>query len=164
MLNSFSDNEALQSTHAPVTEMLSSRLMVLANLLKRGAELRYRRTVGLSSVEFGLVASLGYHPPMSVIQLANAVGRDKGQVSRALSPLIERGLVSRKVNPKDNREVLVVLTAKGRRAHDDLLAGAHERSAILLQGLPKRDVQMLQGYIEHLTRAAEGMLHDEQGR
>src|SRR5206468_8002490 len=43
---------------APITVMLSSRLMVLANLLKRGAILRYKRLAGLSSVEFGLVASL----------------------------------------------------------------------------------------------------------
>jgi len=42
--------------------MMSSRLMVLANLLKRGAILRYKRLAGLSSVEFGLVASLGRRP------------------------------------------------------------------------------------------------------
>jgi DNA-binding MarR family transcriptional regulator len=63
--------------------MMSSRLMVLANLLKRGAILRYKRLAGLSSVEFGLVASLGRRPPMSVVRLAEAVGMDKGQISRA---------------------------------------------------------------------------------
>ena len=47
---------------APITAMMSSRLMVLANLLKRGAILRYKRLAGLSSVEFGLVASLGRRP------------------------------------------------------------------------------------------------------
>jgi len=55
---------------APITAMMSSRLMVLANLLKRGAILRYKRVAGLSSVEFGLVASLGRRPPMSVVRLA----------------------------------------------------------------------------------------------
>jgi hypothetical protein len=39
--------------------MMSSRLIVLANLLKHGALRRYRRLAGLSSVEFGWVASLG---------------------------------------------------------------------------------------------------------
>ena len=58
---------------APITAMMSSRLMVLANLLKRGAILRYKRLAGLSSVEFGLVASLGRRPPMSVVRLAEAV-------------------------------------------------------------------------------------------
>jgi len=59
---------------APITAMMSSRLIVLANLLRRGALLRYKRMAGLSSVEFGLVASLGRRPPMSVVRLAAAVG------------------------------------------------------------------------------------------
>ena len=75
---------------APITGMLSSRLIVLANLLKRGALLRYKRLAGLSSVEFGLVASLGRRPPMSVARLAEAVGMDKGQISRALAGLVAR--------------------------------------------------------------------------
>src|ERR1700692_2204737 len=98
---------------APITAMMSSRLMVLANLLKRGAILRYKRLAGLSSVEFGLVASLGRRPPMSVARLADAVGMDKGQISRALAGLVSRKLVSRAVNPRDNREVLVCLTRAG---------------------------------------------------
>src|SRR4051812_43278450 len=91
---------------APITAMTSSRLMVLANLLKRGAILRYQRLAGLSSVEFGLVASLGRHPPMSVVRLAEAVGMDKGQISRALAGLVSRKLVAKADNPKDNRETL----------------------------------------------------------
>src|ERR1700750_3215388 len=92
---------------APITVMLSSRLMVLANLLKRGAILRYKRLAGLSSVEFGLVASLGRRPPMSVARLAEAVGQDKGQISRALAGLGGRKLGGRRVHVRDNREVLV---------------------------------------------------------
>ena len=79
--------------------MLSSRLMVLANLLKRGAILRYKRLAGLSSVEFGLVASLGRRPPMSVVRLAEAVGMDKGQISRALPGWFRAGWFRSAVNP-----------------------------------------------------------------
>src|SRR5438105_15725777 len=85
---------------APITAMMSSRLIVLANLLKRGAILRYKRLVGLSSVEFGLVASLGRRPPMSVIRLAEAVSMDKGQISRALADLVSRNLVANAANPQ----------------------------------------------------------------
>src|SRR6478609_7655358 len=80
---------------APITAMMSSRLMVLANLLKRGALLRYKRLAGLSSVEYGLVASLGRREPMSVVRLADAVGLDKGQISRALAVLVSRKLVAK---------------------------------------------------------------------
>ena len=142
--------------------MVSSRLMVLANLLKRGAILRYRRTAGLSSVEFGLVASLGRNPPMSVIQLAQAVGMDKGQISRALAGLVERKLVARQVNPDDNREVLVSLSRTGTAAHEILLAGAIERTRSLLEDFDEGELSILLDQIDRLTRNAKKMLAEEK--
>ena len=148
---------------APITAMMSSRLMVLANLLKRGAILRYKRLAGLSSVEFGLVASLGRRAPMSVVRLADAVGMDKGQISRALAGLVSRKLVARAVNPRDNREVLVSLTRSGLAAHDAIVAGAQERNQRLLEQLDGSEVAMLLGHIDRLTRKAEAMLAVEKG-
>lgn len=147
---------------APITVMMSSRLMVLANLLKRGAILRYRRLAGLSSVEFGLVASLGRRPPMSVARLAEAVGMDKGQISRALAELVARKLVARAENPRDNREVLVSLTKAGLVAHDAVVAGAQERNQRLLQRLSKPELANLLTHIDDLTETAAQMLADEK--
>src|SRR3954467_10905582 len=92
---------------------------------------------GLSSLQFGLIASLGRRPPMSVATLADAVGMDKGQISRALAGLVSRKLVSRAVNPSDNREVLVSLTRTGLTAHDVIVAGAMGRPPRPPQGLPE---------------------------
>ena len=142
--------------------MMSSRLMVLANLLKRGAILRYKRIAGLSSVEFGLVASLGRRPPMSVIKLAEAVGMDKSQISRALAGLVSRKLVARSVNPRDNREVLVCLTRSGLAAHETIVAGARERNQRLLAELSPDEVAMLLEYIDRMTVTAAQMLDAEK--
>lgn len=147
---------------APITAMMSSRLMVLANLLKRGAILRYKRLAGLSSVEFGLVASMGRRPPMSVARLADAVGMDKGQISRALAELVSRRLVARAVNPRDNREVLVCLTRNGLAAHDAIVAGAMERNQRLLEQLGKGEIADLLGHIDRLTEIAAAMLAAEK--
>ncbi len=147
---------------APITAMMSSRLIVLANLLKRGAILRYKRLAGLSSVEFGLVASLGRRPPMSVITLAEAVGMDKGQISRALAELVARKLVSKAVNPRDNREVLISLTRSGLAAHDTIVAGATERNQRLLEQLDEADVALLLGHVDRLTSKAAQMLAAEK--
>jgi DNA-binding MarR family transcriptional regulator len=147
---------------APITAMLSSRLMVLANLLKRGAILRYKRLAGLSSVEFGLVASLGRRPPMSVIRLAEAVGMDKGQISRALAELVSRKLVAKAVNPRDNRETLVCLTKAGLAAHDAIVAGAQERSRRLMEQLSKDELETLLSHIARLTETAAEMLAAEK--
>ena len=156
------DIEPVDAALAPITAMMSSRLMVLANLLKRGAILRYKRLAGLSSVEFGLVASLGRRPPMSVVRLAEAVGQDKGQISRALADLVSRELVARTVNPRDNREVLVSLTRSGLAAHDAVVAGALERNQRLLEQLDPAEVAMLFAHIDSLTRKAEAMLAVEK--
>jgi len=153
---------AAEEELAPITTMMSSRLMVLANLLKRGAILRYKRLAGLSSVEFGLVASLGRRPPMSVATLADAVGMDKGQISRALAGLVSRRLVSRAVNPSDNREVLMSLTRAGLTAHDAIVAGALERNQRLLDGLGREEVAALLAQIERLTVRAADMLAAEK--
>jgi DNA-binding MarR family transcriptional regulator len=147
---------------APITVMLSSRLMVLANLLKRGAILRYKRLAGLSSVEFGLVASLGRRPPMSVARLAEAVGQDKGQISRALAELVSRKLIAKSANPRDSREVLVSLTPAGLAAHDAIVAGAQERNRLLLEQLSKDEFDALLAQIERLTATAEEMLEAEK--
>jgi len=147
---------------APITAMMSSRLMVLANLLKRGALLRYKRLAGLSSVEYGLVDNLGRHPPMSVVRLADAVGLDKGQISRALAELVSRKLVAKAVNPLDNREVLVSLTRAGLAAHDAVVAGARERNQRLLEQLSEAEIALLLGHIDRLTDTAAQMLDAER--
>jgi DNA-binding MarR family transcriptional regulator len=147
---------------APITAMMSSRLMVLANLLKRGAMLRYKRLAGLSSVEYGLVASLGRRPPMSVVRLAAAVGLDKGQISRALAELVARKLVAKAVNPRDNREVLVSLTRSGLAAHDAIVAGGQERNRRLLAEFSDAEAAALLGQIDRLTDTAARMLADEK--
>ncbi|MBR0964452.1 MarR family transcriptional regulator [Bradyrhizobium diazoefficiens] len=148
---------------APITVMLSSRLMVLANLLKRGAILRYKRLAGLSSVEFGLVASLGRRPPMSVARLAEAVGQDKGQISRALAGLVSRKLIAKAANPKDSREVLVSLTPAGLAAHDAIVQGAQDRNRQLREQLSAGEFETLMAQIDRLTAAAEKMLEAEKG-
>ena len=147
---------------APITAMMSSRLMVLANLLRRGALLRYKRLTGLSSVEFGLVVSLGRRPPMSVVRLAEAVGMDKGQISRALAELVSRKLVSKAANPRDNRETLISLTKAGLAAHDAIVAGAQERNRHLLERLDPQELEMLLGHIDRLTATAAEMLAAER--
>jgi DNA-binding MarR family transcriptional regulator len=148
---------------APITAMMSSRLIVLANLLRRGAVLRYKRLAGLSSVEFGLVASLGRRPPMSVATLAEAVGKDKGQISRALAGLVSRKLVSRAINPRDSREVLVGLSRAGQVAHETIVAGALERNRHLLEPFSEDELAVLLAHIDRLTDTAAKMLDAEKG-
>jgi DNA-binding MarR family transcriptional regulator len=99
---------------------------------------------------------------MSVARLAEAVGMDKGQISRALAGLVSRKLVARATNPKDSREVLVRLTRSGLAAHDTIVAGGLERNERLLEGLSGEEVAMLLAQIDRLTERAADMLAAEK--
>jgi DNA-binding MarR family transcriptional regulator len=87
---------------------------------------------------------------------------DKGQISRALAGLVSRKLVSRAVNPRDNREVLVCLTRTGLIAHETIVAGAPERNQRLLEQFSKDEMALLLAHIDRLTDTAAKMLDEEK--
>src|SRR5258705_10708607 len=99
---------------------------------------------------------------MSVIRLAEAVGMDKGQISRALAELVSRKVVAKAVNPRDNRETLVCLTKAGLAAHDAIVAGAQERNRRLMEQLSKDELETLLSHIARLTETAAEMLAAEK--
>ena len=70
---------------------------------------------------------------------------------------MERKLVSRVVNPRGNREVLVSLTRSGLAVHDVMVPGLW--SAPSACGWPWRDeFAALMAQLERLTKRAEEML------
>ena len=158
---SASTNGGEPAAGSPIEPLLSSRLIVVANLLRRGAALRYMRQLGLSSSEFGIVAMLGRREPTPVRALAALIGMDKAQVSRALSALVSRKLVVRSANPADNRDVLVSLTKEGIRAHDALIATAGRINAQLTEGFSARETALIDKMLGKLTSRASDLLAEE---
>ncbi len=75
---------------------------------------------------------------------------------------MSRKLVSRAVNPRDNREVLVCLTRAGLAAHDAIVTGAQERNRRLLEQMSPPELETLLGQIDRLTEAAAEMVAAEK--
>ena len=103
---------------------------MVANLLSRGAELRYRREFGVSLWEWRTIALLGAaDEPHSLGDLARAAGIDKSQMSRVVSGLTKRKLVMRAANDEDGRGVRLRLSKSGRKLYGGLIGAAAERDA-----------------------------------
>jgi DNA-binding MarR family transcriptional regulator len=142
--------------------LLSQRIMILANLLKRAATIRYHRLLDLRPGEWGIVAQLGQRAPRNLNDLATGMGRDKAQISRAVSRLVKLGLVTRKPNPHNSREILIALTHKGGTAHQTILKAATAVNGALLAAVTPGQRRELEAMLDVFTTRAATLLADEQ--
>jgi DNA-binding MarR family transcriptional regulator len=152
----------LQRADPTIKELLSYRLHRVANLLSRGAEMRYRREFGVSLWEWRTIALLGgADQPLSLNDLARAAGVDKSQMSRVVSGLTRRKLVLRAVN---GREVALTLTRPGRRLYEGLIAAATERDQAFNDCLSKNEKEVLERCLSKLAGQARELISKEKPR
>lgn len=152
------------TTSAPgIRALLSYRLHVVANLLSRGAELRYRREFGVSLWEWRTIALLGgVAEPQSLGALARAAGIDKSQMSRVVSGLAARRLVLRSIDAEDARGVRLTLTRAGRALYQGLIRAAAERNDAFLDCLGARERAAFDAALEKLAARARELIARER--
>jgi DNA-binding MarR family transcriptional regulator len=146
-----------------ITDLISYQLHTVANLLSRGAELRYRREFGVSLWEWRTVALLGAKDePQSLGHLARAAGIDKSQMSRVVSGLAKRKLVVRDANDADGRGVHLRLSKEGRKLYDGLIRAAAERDDAFRNCLTKSENQVFDRILGKLAGQARAFISEEK--
>jgi DNA-binding MarR family transcriptional regulator len=152
------------TTDAPlIRDLLSYRLHVVANLLSRGAELRYGREFGVSLWEWRTIALLGGAAgPQSLNELARAASIDKSQMSRVVSGLAARGLVLRAIDANDARGVRLTLTRAGRKLYEGLMRAAAERNDAFLECLSERERAAFDAALAKLATRAREFIESEK--
>ena len=146
-----------------IQDLLSYKLHRVANLLSRGAELRYRREFGVSLWEWRSIALLGaVREPLSLNHLAHAAGIHKSQMSRVVSGLAKRGLVRREVDTDDARGVRLTLSGTGRRLYSGLMHAAAERDAAFRGCLSKAEHQVFDRALSKLACRAREFIQREK--
>jgi DNA-binding MarR family transcriptional regulator len=153
----------LQRAVPTIRELLSYRLHQVANLLSRGAEMRYRREFGVSLWEWRTVALLGgAGEPQSLNDLARAAGMDKGQMSRVVSGLTGRKLVFRETDANDARGIRLSLTRTGKKLYQRLIGAAAERNSAFLGCLSAKERVCLEQAMAKLAREARSLILKEK--
>ena len=153
----------LQRARPAIRELLSYRLHQVANLLSRGAEMRYRREFGVSLWEWRTVALLGgASEPQSLNELARAAGMDKGQMSRVVSGLTGRRIVFRQTDAKDARGIRLSLTPSGRKLYRKLIGAAAERNSAFLGCLSVQERACLERAMAKLSLEARAFIQKEK--
>ena len=146
-----------------IRELLSYRLHEVANLLSRGAELRYRREFGVSLWEWRTIALLGgATEPLSLGDLAHAAGIHKSQMSRVVSKLAKRKLIVRDANSQDGRGVHLTLSKTGRKLYAGLIGAASQRDRAFRGCLTRDEKQAFEAALAKLAGQARAFIQQEK--
>ena len=146
-----------------IKDLISYQLHTVANLLSRGAELRYRREFGVSLWEWRTIALLGASDdPQSLGHLARAAGIDKSQMSRVVSGLAKRKLVMRDANDADGRGVHLRLSKTGRKLYGGLIGAAAERDAAFRRCLTTSEKTVFEKALSKLATQARQFIQQEK--
>jgi len=146
-----------------IRDLLSYRLHVVANLISRSAELRYRREFGVSLWEWRTIALLGgVAEPLSLNELARAASIHKSQMSRVVSGLARRRLVLRTADSRDGRGVRLALGKAGRRVYQELIRAAGERDAAFIRCLSDGERRAFESALAKLAGQAKSFIERER--
>jgi len=115
----------------------------IANKLSNSASAFYQRQFGVNVTEWRIMALLAIESGIPASRICHVIGFDKGPVSRTLSTLQKRGMVTIRTTPDDRRTHSISLTAKGRATHDKVIFAALERERRLLSCLRKDEREVL---------------------
>lgn len=141
--------------------LVSMRMIRLFVMLRKSGILAQRRQFGLSETEWRIMTQLGEAAPLSLNGLADAMLQDRGQLSRAVKSMVERGLVTRERKP-GGPEIEIDLSEEGRAIYGRMVAWVHERDRTLTAGLPAEEVAKVWHVLGAMMERAQAMLDEEQ--
>ena len=144
--------------HAPhidtLNRLVSVRIVRIADLILRIGTLAFKERFGVKPTDLRILIMLGAYQPISVNEVSRRTHIDKAWISRSLTPLLRRKLITRTPHPADSRASLLSLTNKGEALLREIAPVADDYQRQLLQGQRARDVERV---LDLLAARAEEM-------
>jgi DNA-binding MarR family transcriptional regulator len=141
--------------------LMTFRLHRVANASQRFSEEYYRKLSGLSLVEcrvIGIMSELGTSPFKQVCETARL---DKSFGSRVVQRLADAAIIAKDENPSDQRSVMLRLTDKGARLHNELYAAGRVLNQEMMSALSEEQMRTLQACLLLISDKLEEM--EERG-
>ena len=148
-----------QARSGPLADLISVQSIALVYRLRRTVIRRQREQFGLSDTEWRVMAQLGASAPLSLNGLADLLMQDRGQLSRAVKGMVERGLVSRRRKP-GGPEIELDLTDQGDILYAQMVDKALEGDAELTAGVDAAEIETAKRVIGHMIARTEAMMDE----
>jgi DNA-binding MarR family transcriptional regulator len=128
------------------------RLNRLAAEVASALSVEYQARYGLDIPEWRVLATLGFrNDACSAQYISHCTRTHKSTISRAVTALMERGIVERVENADDRREFRLQLTRKGKTLYEELIPRLLRKEQEILSCLSaqeRKDFAALLGKIE----------------
>lgn len=137
--------------------LLSLRLFGLMRLIRESGLPRYERAIGYKEIHRHLIMMIGLGGGLSSQEIVAITGHEKAQVSRAIKPLEQQGLIER-----ERLRAKLTLLPPGRDIFERITAISRERDAVLIAGISPDDLERFSQLAEQLKVQAAEIYADER--
>lgn len=154
---------ALESP-ASLLDLLNYQMHLILSFSTAGVTRLCEREFGITRHEWGYIGLLAVFGGMAPSELALRSGMDRSRTSKALMPLVSKGLVARTVHASDRRRATVALTPAGRRLYERMFPRVLAIHSQLLEPFKPREVAMLGQLLKRLRQRAVALEADPQSK
>ena len=141
-----------QSPGLNLKEFLPYRLSIVTNRISASFARLYSEKFNLSIPEWRVMAVLGQQPGVSADEVCNETEMDKVPVSRAVSKLLDKGLLKRNFSGQDRRRSILHLSEAGYGMYAQIVPMALSYEAELKAALTAEEQSQLEALLDKLTR------------
>jgi len=138
-------------------EFLPYRISVVSEAVSNLFAVRYEERFGLTIPEWRVMAVVGENIVQSTQQVIERTGMDRVRVSRAVIRLADKGLLDRRVHPRDHRAQVLQLTRAGQAIYTQIVPLAQEMQAALAAALTAEELRQFDIILTKVGQRAREM-------
>ncbi len=105
----------------------------------------------VTAQDFGILYRVSKQGPMTQVEIAALMMRDKTTITRRIDGLVKKGLVARTPDPDDRRYYRIGLTAAGEAALTVLIPLVSDFQYELLRDIPDADKKTTINTLKHIS-------------
>lgn len=143
MTHHLAQQSGTDQAETDIRDLLSFRLTRLSQVSDAIGQRWLLREYGLRLLEWRVLGVVAALPVTRFAQLAEILTTDKGQLSRMITAMRQRGLIETVPDPHDQRGRLICLTDEGRRLYEKILPGAIRRNHDMVRNLSDQEITTL---------------------
>lgn len=133
------------------------RVAVLGSSVSKSVADLYSDRFSISITEWRTIAVLGSYQPLSANEICDRTNLDKVQVSRAVTRLVNAGLLLRRTDKSDRRKAELRLSTRGMRIYQRIVPLALAWEERLLSVLDEAEKESLNKLLDKLEAQAKAL-------